>query len=217
MCSIPIVRENWVRASIQQLTTPDLMTCKNTAYLSKYSVKLCTIQWMHITHAFFILYESYSTYYENPASRQSSTSSFSYNLHTIINAHTIIQKFLSNDHHKPLHYYVSVQSYIHPSFAQENNYHFIYKNSIKNSSHLTSSFPVVVDPLEAPHYIVGWTTLDGNTGYKTVPMCKATDYFSQNVTKIFSWITVLRKGLISQKSDFLMLFLCKSSILFTTV
>ena len=49
------------------------------------------------------------------------------NLHMQITAHTIIQKFPPNDQHTPLHYYVSVQSYIYASLAQEKNYCFIHK------------------------------------------------------------------------------------------
>ena len=87
----------------------------------------------------------------------------------------------SNDYHTLLHYYVSVQPYVHPSLNQEKNYHFIHKNPRKKSSHLTSSCPivgtVVGNHLEEPHYIVGQTPLERNTGTKYVPERRASDQF----------------------------------------
>lgn len=75
------------------------------------------------------------------------------NLHTKTYPHTIIEKFPPNDHHTPLHYYVSVQKYIHPYLDPKNICHFI-----------RSSLSVVGNPLEAPHCIVVPNPLNGNTG-----------------------------------------------------
>ena len=53
------------------------------------------------------------------------------NLHTKLTAHTIMQTFLTNDHHTHLNYFVSVKSYLLPSLAQDKIYHFIHKSQNK--------------------------------------------------------------------------------------
>ena len=51
------------------------------------------------------------------------------NLDVKITLHRIMQKSLPNDHNTNPHYHISVQAYIHPSFAQEKPFHFIHKST----------------------------------------------------------------------------------------
>ena len=52
ICFIPTVRVNFVQTSIQWICTPDSVTCNDTERLSKYFVRLCTIQLMNINRVF---------------------------------------------------------------------------------------------------------------------------------------------------------------------
>ena len=95
------------------------------------------------------------------------------NPHTKITANKIIQKLPPNDHHRTRLYYVSLQSYAHHSLIQDTIYYFIHNNPRTNSSHFTSSCPIIgtvfYNLVEAPYYIFGQTPLNGNSGNTSTP------------------------------------------------
>ena len=70
-------------------------------------------------------------YYKNPATCQSSTSTFLYKPTYKNNSKQNNIKIPPNDHHAPIHYHISVQSYIHPSLPQEKLCSFIHKSPIE--------------------------------------------------------------------------------------